>query len=165
MMRNLYLSEVTPPIEVGRPVEILAGTLFTGSASLMQYREYFTRHGIRALLSVAENQHDCSRLTDCLEEVLHIPMNDKYFYDENNFATVTEKLGRLIENHDTVMVACNMGVNRSVCCAAAYLMISQNIDPNAALALIDNFYRKARLRINPFTELQNLLWDWWEKDF
>lgn len=98
-------------------------------------------------LTTALDQHEAEQLG--VRFIRVIPLDDGPGNSVAQFAAALEALSDLAQNAPPVLVHCHMGRSRSVAIVAAYLMATQGLDADAALALIAT---KREIALSPALE-------------
>lgn len=110
------------------------------------------QHGIRSVLSLDRTHQDTSPASIGVAAIEAVPLDDGPGNDPRLFERAVSALVGLCMDHAPVLVQCHAGRSRSAVVVAGYLMRTQGIEADEALALI-----AAKREINVTAGLERLL--------
>ena len=93
-------------------------------------------HAFRSIMSLDGTLSKKHALEFDLAEVAAYPLIDGAGNDLRLFRYAVDDLERLVRIHPPVLVQCHAGRSRSVVVVAGYLMHAQNLEPEAAIAIV-----------------------------
>jgi predicted protein tyrosine phosphatase len=98
--------------------------------------ELLAREGIRSVLSLDGSLRAISPADLGLERIEHVPLEDAPGNDFRMFKRAVDLVADLVSTHPPVLVHCHAGRSRSPVVVAGYLVVSEAMSPEDALALV-----------------------------